>query len=214
MAEGWRLKLRNDLHLARKLWHCGMGTVIVLIYAAGLSKAASVTILLTAFIAFSALEVARLRMPGVNGLAVKVFRPIMRQNEVARVTGTPFYVGSVLLSIVVFPKTIAILSILFLAIGDPLSSIFGIIYGYKSIRFANGKTLIGTAAGMTVCFSIAFSYLYFHDQLPAPAASMIALTGGIAGGGAEMIPLDIDDNFSIPIVSGLAMWLAYLVLGW
>jgi dolichol kinase len=42
---------------------------------------------------------------------------------------------------------------------------------------------------------------------------LISLAGGVAGGGAEMIPLDIDDNFSIPLVSGLALWMAFVVFG-
>jgi dolichol kinase len=28
-----------------------------------------------------------------------------------------------------------------------------------------------------------------------------------------MIPLEIDDNFSIPLVSGLALWVAFTVFG-
>ncbi len=214
MAETWKLKIRNDLHFARKLWHCGMGTVIVAIYAGGMSKVLAVFILLSSFITFSTIEFLRLRSGPVNAVAIKVLKPIMREHEVAKVSGTPFYIGSVLLSIIVFPKTIAILSILFLAVGDPVSSIFGIMYGDRSIRFKNGKSLIGTAAGMFVCFVIALIYLAQIDHLPIASAALIALAGGIAGGGAEMIPLEIDDNFSIPIVSGLAMWAAYLILGW
>ena len=29
----------------------------------------------------------------------------------------------------------------------------------------------------------------------------------------DWIPLDIDDNFSIPLVSGLALWIAFLIFG-
>lgn len=191
-----------------------MGVVIVFIYAGGMPKVVAVATLLTAFSVFTTIEVLRLRMSSVNKVAIKVLKPIMRQNEVEKISGTPFYVGAVLLSIIVFPKTIAILSILFLAVGDPVSSIFGILYGNKSIRFKNGKSLIGTFAGMFVCFLIASIYLYYGDQLPLSTAIVIALAGGIAGGGAEMIPLEIDDNFSIPIISGLAMWFIYIVTGW
>jgi len=44
---------------------------------------------------------------------------------------------------------------------------------------------------------------------------LIALTvmGGLAGGGAELLPLEVDDNFSIPIVSGFVLWLAFILLG-
>jgi dolichol kinase len=151
-------------------------------------------------------------MPKVNVLAIRVMGPIMRSNEVNRMSGTPFYVGSVLLSVAVFPKTIAILSILFLAIGDPISSIFGILWGSKGPRFSNGKSLIGTSAGMGICTLVAFGVLVWLD-VPTTQAILISLAGGFAGGGAEMLPLDIDDNFSIPLVSGLALWVAFIFFG-
>ncbi len=209
-SPSWRLRLRNDLHLARKVWHCAMGVFMALVYGLGTPKIICVMLLAFGLGFFMVAEYARLLFPKVNAFAIRVMGPIMRKSEVNRVSGTPFYVGSVLLSVAVFPKAIAILSILFLAVGDPMSSIFGITWGDLGPRFSNGKSLIGTAAGMGVCCLIAFAYLVFLD-VPLFPAVFISLTGGIAGGGAEMIPLEIDDNFSIPIVSGLALWISFLV---
>ena len=211
-SPSWRLRLRNDLHLARKFWHCGMGVGMALVYGLGTPKVACVMLLLSGLAFFMVAEYARLMFPRVNAFAIRVMGPIMRKNEVNRVSGTPFYVGSVLLSVAVFPKPIAILSILFLAVGDPISSVFGITWGDLGPRFGNGKSLIGTAAGMGICCLIAFGYLVFLGY-SASASTLIALAGGIAGGGAEMIPLEIDDNFSIPIVSGLALWVAFTFSG-
>lgn len=210
MSSSWRLKLRNDLHLARKTWHCGMGVFMAMVYAIGLPKAGCVALLFIALVVFSSLEYIRLKVPKMNSVAIKVMGPIMRSSEVNKVSGTLFYVGSVLLSVLVFPKSIAILSIFFLAVGDPVSSIFGILWGDLGPRFSNGKSLIGTAAGMGICCVIAFVYLYGTGMSAGPAA-LISLAGGIAGGGAEMLPLEIDDNFSIPIVSGLALWISYVI---
>jgi dolichol kinase len=212
MSAPWRLKLRNDLHLARKVWHCGMGVTMALIYGIGMTKPMAVTVLFIAFVFFTSAEYARLKFPGVNQFAIKVMGPIMRKHEVEKISGTPFYIGSVLLSVTIFPKLIAILSILFLAIGDPISSIFGILWGDLGPRFANGKSLIGTAAGMGICCVITFVTMILNS-IPAGAAFLISLAGGLAGGGAEMIPLEIDDNFSIPLVSGLALWVTFLIFG-
>jgi dolichol kinase len=211
-STAWRLRLRNDLHLARKTWHCCMGLFMVFVYTIGTPKVVCVLLLLSALTFFLTAEYARLKFPKLNQFAIRVMGPIMRKSEVNKVSGTPFYVGSVLLSVIIFPKSIAILSILFLAIGDPVSSIFGILYGDLGPRFANGKSLIGTAAGMGICALITFVY-FFATGNTFGASVLIALAGGIAGGGAEMIPLDIDDNFSIPLVSGLALWVTYLFVG-
>jgi dolichol kinase len=208
----WRLKLRNDLHLARKIWHCGMGVFMAIVYGIGLPKPISVSILLVFFIFATGFEYARLRIKSFNKIAIKVMGPLMRSHEVEKISGTPFYIGSVLLSIIIFPKMIAILSILFLAIGDPISSIFGILWGNLGPRFSNGKSLIGTAAGMGICCVITFITMIMNSVSPG-SAILISLAGGLAGGGAEMIPLEIDDNFSIPIVSGLALWVTFLIFG-
>jgi len=212
MSAPWRLKLRNDLHLARKIWHCGMGVTMALIYGLGTPKPLCVTLLLIAFVFFTGMEYIRLKVPSINKFAIKMMGPIMRSHEVEKISGTPFYVGSVLLSVIIFPKLIAILSILYLAFGDPISSIFGILWGDLGPRFTNGKSLIGTAAGMGICCVITFITMLLNS-IPAGPAILIALAGGLAGGGAEMIPLEIDDNFSIPIVSGLALWVTFLIFG-
>jgi dolichol kinase len=214
MADTWRLRLRNDLHLTRKVFHCGMGIFMAALYVTVLSKVLAVSLLLGFFVFLMAVETVRLKSPKLNAVTLRLFSSILRQNEVDRMSGTPFYVGSVLLCVIVFPKSIAILSILFLAIGDPISSVMGILYGDRSIRFKNGKSLIGTASGMGICFLVALGFLHLHDGMPLSSAFLIALFGGIAGGGSEMIPLDIDDNFSIPLVSGLAMWVVDLIVGW
>jgi dolichol kinase len=211
-SPSWRLKLRNDLHLMRKVWHCGMGVFMAGVLGLGTPKVVCVLMLITGLVFFLTAEICRLRFPQFNKYAIKVMGPVMRSHEVSTMSGTPFYVGSVLLSVAIFPKPIAVLSILFLAIGDPISSVFGIMWGDKSIRFSNGKSLIGTAAGMGICTVIAFIYLMLI-QVPPLSSLFIALAGGFAGGGAEMIPLDIDDNFSIPVVSGLALWVAFLFFG-
>jgi dolichol kinase len=211
-SPAWRLKLRNDLHLARKTFHCGMGVFMALVYLLGLPKGMCIGLLFAAFTFFSTLEYLRLKVPRFNAVAIRIMGPIMRTSEITRVSGTPFYIASVLLSVAVFPKTIAILSILFLAVGDPVSSIFGILWGDLGPRFSNGKSLIGTAAGMGICSVIAMVSLLFIG-VPSHQAILISLAGGFAGGGAEMLPLDIDDNFSIPLVSGLALWLAFIFFG-
>ena len=183
-----------------------------LFYGIGFPKAVCVSILVIALAVFLTAEYARLKFPRFNARALKVMGPIMRKNEIDKMSGTPFYVGSVLLAIIIFPKPIAILSILFLAIGDPMSSIFGITWGHKSYRFSNGKSLIGTAAGMGICSVITFLYLTLTGVSILPSLC-IALAGGFAGGGAEMIPLEIDDNFSIPLVSGMALWISFVIFG-
>ncbi|MBC7385455.1 MAG: hypothetical protein H7301_04720 [Cryobacterium sp.] len=212
------LHVRSDLHLARKAWHTLMGLFIVAVYMAGLTRSQGVLVL-GGFLAFTlAAEGARLRIPAINEIFMRVWGPLMRSCEVNRFSGTPYYIASALIAVGIFPKPIAALSIAFLAVGDPIASLFGILYGDRSIRFSNGKSLIGTAAGMLACGLVAFLFLQVMNQsqfleLRMDHLVLLSVVGAFAGGGAELLPMEVDDNFAIPVVSGFVLWLAFIVMG-
>ena len=117
-----------------------------------------------------------------------------------------------MLAIAIFPKPVAILSILYLACGDPMASLIGILYGNKGPRFANGKSAIGTAAGVLICTLVTFIYLK-SISIPDGTTLILSLIGGLAGGMVELIPFDVDDNFTIPVISGFILWLAFMICG-
>ncbi len=218
IAKVFDLRLRSDLHLMRKLWHMLMGLFMVGVYMAGLTRSQGVLIL-GAFLALCLVgETARLRIPAINELVVRFWGPLMRSCEVNSYTGTPYYIASSLIAVGIFPKPIAALSIAFLAVGDPIASLFGILYGDRSVRFSNGKSLIGTAAGMIACAGVAFLFLQFMNstqfmELKFEHLLILSVIGGIAGGGAELLPMEVDDNFAIPVVSGFMLWLAFIGMG-
>lgn len=204
------LPVRTDLHLARKVWHMGMGLFAAGVFQTGISRETAVAILGSVFVVFYILEQFRLRVPELNAFTIRIAKPLMRSSEVNRVSGLPYYALGLAVAIALFPRPIGLLAILYLACGDPIASLIGIRYGDRSIRFANGKSLIGTAAGMLVCAAVTFVFLL---QFPISLPTLLALTtiGGIAGGGAELLPVEMDDNFTIPVVSGFIMWLAFIL---
>lgn len=207
-----RLQFRNDLHLVRKIWHLVMGLVIVFCYMSDMSRNTAVTILGSCLGIDLLLEASRLNSPTFNEKFMRFWGPIMRAHESNRLSTVPHYISSATLAIAIFPKPIAILSILYLACGDPIASLFGILYGHKGPKLACGKTVIGTAAGVLVCALVTFIYLKtlsFSDH----AILSLTVIGGLAGGMAELLPFDIDDNFTIPIISGFVLWLAFMMIG-
>ncbi|HTL13433.1 MAG TPA: SEC59/DGK1/VTE5 family protein [Bdellovibrionota bacterium] len=206
------LKPRHDLHLLRKIWHTGMGLLMVGIYQSGMARWTAVTILGSVLTAFLILESARIRIPAFNATCLKLWGPLLRKDEENRISGLPYYVGATLLSIALFPKPVAVLAVMFLAIGDPIASLVGILFGGKSRRFANGKSWVGTAAGVAACMAVALLYV---NGLALPWPKLLAITaiGGAVGGTVELLPLEIDDNFSIPVISGFFLWLLFMALG-
>jgi dolichol kinase len=117
-----------------------------------------------------------------------------------------------LLSLVLFPKVIAVLSILYLALGDPVASAVGIACrDVRTFKLPTGKSLLGTAAAALVCAQTTYWLLqqYAQQSLADYQILYITLCGAAVGSLSEIsspYPLAIDDNFLIPIISGLFMW--------
>jgi dolichol kinase len=151
-------------------------------------------------------EYSRKNWPKVNELIVLVMGPVMRQTEVDRVTGIPFYLASCLFSVLVFPQYIQVIAILHLVFGDPFSSFFGVLFGRDKL-FPN-KSLQGTLGGLLVC-ALATGFFLKVIGVPSEVFLLLTLIGGFSGAIAELLPLNIDDNFAIPVVSGLIMTLAF-----
>lgn len=205
------LHKRNDLHLARKFFHMSGAMVLLAPYLFfGVSKETMAAALGTALAGVMSIEYSRARWEWVNVLAMKVMGPVMRESEVSGLTGIPFYMASCLFAFLIFPHHIAVLSILYLAFGDPSSSFFGVLYGRAKI-FPN-KSLQGTLGGFVVCFLATGVYLTWQGFAPEKVLIMTML-GGFSGCVAELLPLNVDDNFSIPVVSGALMALAFWCAG-
>lgn len=205
------LHQRSDLHLARKMFHMSGGLIFLTPYLFfGFSKEYMAALLGTGLAAVMSLEYSRARWERVNAISVKVMGPVMRQSEVNQLTGIPFYLASCLFAYLIFPRHVAVLSILYLAFGDPSSSFFGVLYGRAKI-FPN-KSLQGTLGGFLVCLTVTGIYL-LSQNFPADKILVLTVLGGFAGCVAELLPLNIDDNFSIPVVSGALMALAFWCAG-
>ena len=207
-----RLSMKSDLHLIRKIWHMGMGLVAAAVYQGGLDKNMAVVLLGAIFVFDLSVELGRLRYPKFNQKVIRIWRPLMRGSEVRRMSGVPYYLAACTIAVGLFPKPVAVLSILFLAIGDPIASLVGIRFGSLGPRFQSGKSLIGTLAAVLCCSGVAY---LFTGTLPLSFSQRLAISaiGGIAGGTAELLPLQVDDNLSIPLVSGLVLWLCFIWAG-
>jgi dolichol kinase len=206
-----RLHVRSDLHLMRKAWHLVMGMMIAMIYWNGMDRWTACAILGAFLVWDLGMEALRLRNQAFNERILRFWGPIMRSSEVNRMSAVPHYLIASIIAIAIFPKPVALLSIAYLACGDPIASLFGIRYGDLGPRMKNGKSLIGTSAGVLTCALVTFGFLKMLNFDDAKIV-LLSVIGGIAGGTAELLPIDMDDNFTIPVVSGFVMWLAFMAL--
>ena len=104
---------------------------------------------------------------------------------------------------VLFPAKVVTLSLLMLAIGDPVCNIIGIKYGKD--KLIGSKSFQGTIAGFIACTIVSVIYFKLMNIMTSKLLLASVLSGFI-GAFAEVIPIDIDDNFVIPIVSAILLW--------
>lgn len=204
------LRLRTDLHIARKLWHMATGLIgLALYYKSGLSVDTVASVLLAFSAASFMVEFLRLRNEKVNQLLMVLMKPVMRESEKNSVSGMPFYALGVSLSLFFFPERIAILSILFLIFADPIASFCGILYGRDKIL--PNKSLQGTIAAFTVCYIVTLVYGLIHAS-PSMNLLVFAILAGIIGAVSELCSQFVDDNLCIPVISGLGLFLINFVV--
>ena len=114
-----------------------------------------------------------------------------------------FFLGSLMTLLVFsFDFNIACASIMILAAGDSISTIFGKRFGRHQIPYNPGKSIEGTLAGTIAAFGGASILVPPH----------LAVMGAFGGMVAESLPLKIDDNLLVPLGAGAAMSLGLYLL--
>jgi glycerol-3-phosphate acyltransferase PlsY len=128
---------------------------------------------------------------------------MMRDNEKeGELTGATWVFVGALFTILLVPYPYSILALLFLSVGDTFAAIIGIKFPLIKV---GEKTLSGSAAGFLACIIIGFI-------VDLSIRYEIVFFGAIMAMVIELIPLPINDNLSIPLFSGSAMYFFSLVL--
>ena len=163
-----------------------------------------VLVLLGLFISWMIfLEYWRFKNPKVNRWLFEHFKGYTKDKEIARISTTTLFLIASALTILVFPPGVAIASVLFLTVGDPVAEIVGVSYG--RLKILRGKTLEGTLAGAAACL-LAGAPLLLVDRLGLDLPTLAI--GAAAAAITELLPFPIDDNFTVPLGASLAMLIA------
>lgn len=201
---------RKDLQLGRRLVHLANGSLIATAYAFLVTHQQIVHVFGTIACTIYILDRVRIHYPELLERAPWINTLFFRAEEQFKESAMTPYAIAILLTLLTFPKTIALVAIYTLAIADPLSAIVGISWGRR--RIVPEKTVEGSAAFLVATFAIAF--IVFGAMTAVPAAPRAAAAGAIAVAAAafEMLPLRIDDNLTIPLFVGFAGWIACALL--
>ena len=127
----------------------------------------------------------------------------MRRQELHNLSSMSWLFLGNFIIMFLFPPEIVTLSLLILAIGDPVCNIIGIKYGKD--KLIGSKSLQGSLAGFIACSIVSAAYFKVMDIMTSKLLLASVLSGFI-GALAEVIPIDIDDNFVIPVVTAILLW--------
>jgi diacylglycerol kinase (CTP) len=200
------LHKRSDLHILRKLWHIATGSLGLFLFLRSTQDSQfwafiALGIALTGFV----IDISRSRFPILNVMVLKMMGPFMRRSEREGITGLPFYALGVSLALFFYNRDIAILSVMFLVFSDPLSSFFGVLYGKDKIM--PNKSLQGAVAGFFTCYLITLFYT-MNTSVVGTHLLIFSVAAGVIGSLSELVSaFNIDDNLTIPVLSGLGMTL-------
>ena len=163
---------------------------------------ATILIILTLFSLL--IEYARRNREGfVKGFFHKYLKSALRSNESkGNLTGATWMLIGFTLSVIIFDFEVSVLALLFLSIGDAVAAVVGRAFPIGKIW---GKSILGSLSGFLFCVLVG---LTINNTL----SLQIIIFGAIAGMFIELIPLKINDNFSIPIFSGFIMQILKEVL--
>ena len=147
---------------------------------------------------FLLIDLIRLIYRKFNVLLFKT-KEIFKSKEYKKFSSITLFLTACFLSFLLFERNIASLAVTFIIFGDFFSKYFGMRFGRIKIF---DKTFEGSLAFFNACLAGGFILLHYIDfSFP------IFLCGALIGTVVETLPLGIDDNFSVSIVSGSFMYL-------
>jgi dolichol kinase len=181
----------------RKAFHCLSLVYLGVFFALGRRDA---SLALGAWIAIEGIaEAIRLRNPELNARLMGIFGGIHREKEMHRISGILWTSLGCLGTIAFFgsdPRVVAA-GIGYLAFGDGVAALAGRAWGRRKWPFLDGKKSVeGSLACLTACFAVGVA-----AGLP-PAA---VVGGAIAATVLELLPLPLDDNLWLPLLSAGAV---------
>jgi glycerol-3-phosphate acyltransferase PlsY len=184
----------------RKLWHL-LGGSFFPVLAFFVPKEALLITLGAMTGVFVAWEIARLNNASVNRWMASHLGVILKNEERYRPTGTTCLLISSLAVFFLFDKYVAITSLLFVSIGDLMATVIGEEWG-RQVLF-NKKTLEGSLGCLVLCLLIGMLMSRVSPTMALP----VAVAGAVSATIVELLPIPIDDNLTVPLISGGIMTL-------
>ena len=189
----------SPLEMRRKIFHVVLGIVLATLVFFDYLNALRIGIILAVGIALSFIE-KKQKLPFLS-LMLDLFERVPERKSFPA-KGMLMFIAGVFLAVLIFPKNIALASIMVLTLGDAAAHIFGVHFGNVRSPLAEHRFIEGAFAGIIAGF---FGALFFVPPLHA----LVAATAAMLVEAIEFnIPkLQVDDNLLIPLMAGASLLL-------
>lgn len=132
-------------------------------------------------------------------LTVRVKR-IFRKGEEKKFSSMTIFLISTFVVVLLFEIEVAIITLVFLVFGDMFGKIFGLAYGRHKLFDKSFEGTLAYIGAVIICSYI----LYTTLDISFP----VLIVGAVAAPFIEVLPLGMDDNFTVPIIGGTIMTVA------
>jgi dolichol kinase len=167
-----------------------------------MSKNVMLTVMIPVAVCMIIIDIARLRDWRLWHVFRRLISPIIRETEErGDFTGATYILTTACVVIAFFSRPVASLALAFIIVGDPAAALIGQRFGKR--RFRN-KSLEGSLAFLTAALIITI----IAPQLPLA----VRVVGAFVATVTEAVSFKVDDNTTVPLVSGLIMTLLLRLL--
>jgi dolichol kinase len=197
--ESFRIELiRKAIHL------CSIIIPVVYWY---ITKPAALALLIPMTVIVLAVDIARYYIAPVESWFTSTFGILLRSHEMnkerKRLNGASYVLLSATLTVLLFPKLIALTSFSTLILCDISAALIGKKFGRHRI---SSKSLEGTAAFIATGLLLVLCLPKIEYRGMEYLLGFVAV---VCGAIVEALPITIDDNLSIPLTVGVILWLGY-----
>jgi len=177
--------------------------IIFLIFYVVFTKVPSLFILGSVTLVLVVFDIFRLMHKKTNELLKTKVKALLRKNEIKTFSSFTIFFVALFITLLIFPKEVAFIASSFLIYGDIFGKLFGLAFGRHKIL---NKTLEGTLAYIGSVLIMGY-VLYTSLEI----SLIVLILGSILAPLVEMLSMTLNDNFTVPLITGSIMTVALLV---
>jgi len=141
------------------------------------------------------LDLIRINLAFANRIFLRFLSPVLKKNEDRWITGATYMLIATVVAFLVFEQNVAVVALLFLSVGDSMAALVGSrTPGPRIFRKSPGGSLAFIVGSLLVVLVLVGSgFIHYHWGL---------IAGALIAAGVELAPVRLDDNLTIPLLTG------------